>query len=110
MTVHDVTTENFDQVVLQATRPVLVDFYASWCPPCRAIAPVLDELAAEFTDRVDIVKVNIDNAPELAQQFDVQGVPTLVAFRSGREIERMVGAASEPTLRSRLSAISESAA
>ncbi len=72
--------------------PVLVDFWAPWCGPCHAVAPVLEELAEELAGRVRIAKVNVDDEPDLADRFDVRGIPTMILFSDGRELDRKVGA------------------
>lgn len=105
-----IASYEFESEVLDADAPVLVDFYATWCPPCRMIAPVLDQLAGEFAGRVKIVKVNIDESPELAEQLLVNAVPTLVAFAGGRVVDRIEGALPAAALRARLSRLAGSAA
>ena len=86
-------TEEFEQVVLGAEAPVLVDFFATWCGPCRALAPTLDELAGELTGRARVVKIDVDQAPDLAQRYGISSIPCLVLFKGGREVGRLVGAA-----------------
>ncbi len=96
--IREVGVEDFEGAVLLATGPVVVDFYGTHCPPCRALAPVLDALAAAFAGRVTIVKVNVDEGGDLAERYAVTAVPTLVAFSGGAEIDRRVGAAPRPAL------------
>lgn len=85
-----ITKENFESEVLQANKPVLVDFWAAWCGPCRAISPVVDEIASEREDVV-VGKINVDEQPELAQQFGVMSIPTLIVFKNGQAAEKSVG-------------------
>ena len=85
------TSANFDQTVAGG-KPVLVDFWAPWCGPCRMIAPVIEEIAADFEGRVVVAKVNVDDEPALAQRFGVMSIPTLVIVKDGRVVEQAVGA------------------
>ena len=87
-----ITDETFRTEVLESETPVLVDFSASWCGPCRYIAPVIDKLANEFRDKVKVVKLDIEEAPVTTQEFGIRGVPTFIFFNNGTEVERWVGA------------------
>ena len=91
MAVVTITKENFEQEVLQSAKPVLLDFWASWCGPCRMLSPVVDEVAEERTD-VKVGKVNVDEQPDLAAQFGVMSIPTLLVFKGGKLVNQAVGA------------------
>ncbi len=108
--VYHSSTANFSRDVLNSPVPVLVDFYADWCGPCRMLGPTLDRLAAEFSGRARIVKVNIDQEPELANRFHVSSIPNLVFIVDGQVAGQTTGAAPESSLRQALNQLVTSAA
>jgi len=89
------TKDNFEDEVLKSDIPVLVDFWASWCGPCRAIAPIIDELANDFYGKVKVGKINVDEQGELAAKFRIMSIPTIMLFKGGQTVEKVVGARSK---------------
>jgi len=102
-----VTSSNFDQQVLGSERPVLVDFYATWCAPCRFLTPVLEGLAGEYEGRIDVVKVDIDQEGALAARYGITGVPTLKLFEGGQVVHTSVGLPRPEVLRGQLESVTE---
>ena len=100
------TNDNFQQHVLKSPTPILVDFWAEWCGPCKMIAPILDELADEYSGRVSIGKVNIDDHQNLAAQFGVRAIPTLLLFQNGEVAEQIVGLRSKRDLKASMDKVS----
>ena len=96
-----VTQENFQKEVLESAQPILVDFWAEWCGPCKMLAPILDELAGEYAGKVRIGKVNIDEHQELATQFGIQSIPTLLFFQQGQVTDQLVGLRSKRDLKAK---------
>lgn len=86
-----VNETNFATAVLESTDPVLVDFWAQWCGPCRTLAPIVEELAEEYAGAARVVKLNVDDSPALAERYRVRAIPTLILFRDGEEKERIIG-------------------
>ena len=91
MSILKITNDNFENEVLQSDLPVLIDFWAEWCPPCRMLAPVIDEIAADTDGKAKIGKVNIDEQPELAARFNVMSIPTIIVFKNGKPEGTLVG-------------------
>jgi thioredoxin 1 len=100
-----ITTADFEAEVLQSTRPVLVDFWAEWCGPCRMLAPLLDEIAQEQSGKVKIVKVNVDHESSLAAKFGIQSIPTLILFKDGEKRDQITGLTSKKVLVEKLAAL-----
>ncbi len=93
---------NFQNEVIAAPQPVLVDFWAPWCGPCRTIGPIVNELAKDFDGRAKVAKVNVDDAPALAQRFGIQGIPTILIFRDGRVVDQVTGVVPKRELTAKL--------
>jgi thioredoxin 1 len=87
-----VTDASFESDVLQSGKPVLVDYWAEWCGPCRQVGPVLEEIATEYGDKIDIVKVNVDKNPQVVQIYGIMNIPTLAVFKDGQVVKEIVGA------------------
>ena len=94
-----VTDASFEQDVLKSTKPVLVDFWAEWCGPCKAVAPILDELAREYAGKLTVAKVNIDDNPVTPNEYAVRGIPTMLLFRDGKLLDKKVGAMPKSALK-----------
>ncbi len=86
-----VDDNNFEKIVLKAERPVLVDFWATWCKPCVMVAPIVDELAAEYDGRIEFVKIDIDKNPKIPARYNIRSIPTLLVFKNGEPVSHMVG-------------------
>ncbi|MDQ5844177.1 MAG: thioredoxin [Acidobacteriota bacterium] len=96
--VTNVTDSSFEKDVLQAGKPVLVDFWAEWCAPCRMLAPTIDAIAEQFVETAGVVKLNVDDNTATAQRYGIKGIPTLILFSEGKEVERVVGATSKDSI------------
>ena len=96
--VKDVNDASFETEVLKSDLPVLVDFWAEWCAPCRAMTPIVESVAAKFAGTAKVVKVNVDDNQSVTQRFGIKGIPTMIVFKGGKEAERLVGATNEQSV------------
>jgi thioredoxin 1 len=101
----EVTDNTFEQEVLQSTQPVLVDFWAAWCGPCRAVAPIVEELAGEYEGRLKVMKLDVDDNPRTASAYGVQSIPTLLVFKDGKPAERIIGAVPKKVIADKLQSV-----
>ena len=104
MTARAVTDGTFDQEVINNEKTVLVDFWAEWCGPCRAVSPILDQIAAEHSDKLDIVKLNVDDNPALAAKYQITSIPAMKVFQKGQVVKTVIGAKPKPALEADLAA------
>jgi len=96
--VSDVSDASFEKDVLQSSKPVLVDFWAAWCAPCRMLAPTVEAVAEKYAGSASVVKLNVDENPSVSQRYGIKGIPTLILFKGGKEEERVVGATSKEAI------------
>lgn len=101
----EVTDSTFAQEVLQSQQPVLVDFWAVWCGPCRAVAPIVEELAGEYEGKLKVMKLDVDNNPQTAATYGVQSIPTLLVFKDGKPAERIIGAVPKKVIADKLQSV-----
>jgi thioredoxin 1 len=94
----DVTDQNFATEVLGSDKPIMVDFWAEWCGPCRAVSPILDQIATEHSDKIDVVKLNVDDNPETAMKYQITSIPTMKVFKGGEVVKTVIGAKPKPAL------------
>ncbi len=104
MAVLEITDKNFESEVIKSDLPVLVDFWAEWCGPCKAIGPVVDQISTELDGKLKVCKVNVDDAQDLAKKFNVMSIPTLLVFKGGEQVEQIVGAMSKDVLLEKINA------
>lgn len=100
-----VADANFEEVVLKSDKPVLVDFWAEWCGPCRMVGPIVDELAKEYEGKVEMAKVNVDDNPEVTAQYGIRNIPTILFFKNGEIVDKTVGALPKGKLAEKLEAL-----
>ena len=96
--VKEVSDKSFESDVLKSDRPVLVDFWAQWCAPCRMLAPTVEAVAEKYAESATVVKLNVDDNPAVSQRYGIKGIPTLILFKNGKEEERVVGATSKEAI------------
>lgn len=102
MAVEHITPENFKEIVQDSKLPVLIDFWAPWCGPCQMMGPVFEELSGNYTEKLVFAKLNTEDHPELAGQFGIQGIPSLLFIKDGKEVSRIVGFAPKPMLQQKI--------
>lgn len=103
--VTNVTVDTFEKVVIQSPDLVMVDFWATWCGPCKIVAPVVEELAHEYEGRVNFAKVNTDENPDIASRYNIRGIPTLIFFKDGKVLDQIVGAVPKAQLKSKIDSL-----
>jgi len=101
----EVNEANFDEIVIKSSKPVLVDFWAEWCGPCRMISPIVDEIGIEYADKIVVAKVDVDNNNAIASKFGIRNIPTILFFKNGQVADKQVGAVPKSTLVNKLNAL-----
>ena len=103
--VREVTDQNFAEDVLKAERPVLIDFWAPWCGPCNMVSPVVEKVSDDYADKMEFCKMNVDEAPETAQNYGIMSIPTLMLFKNGQKVDEIIGAVPESSIKTMISAV-----
>lgn len=101
----EITQQNFEKEVLKSDKPVLIDFWAPWCMPCKIIAPTVEKLAEELKEKVKVSKSNVDESPDIATELSVMNIPTLVLFKDGKEVSRMIGVNSKEAIEAKIKSV-----
>ena len=102
---HTVNDTNFDEIVIKSDKPVLVDFWAEWCGPCRMIAPYMEELSSEYEGKALVVKCDVDNSPVIASQFGIRNIPTVLFFKNGVVVDKQIGAVAKSNYAAKLDSL-----
>jgi len=105
--VREVKADDFKKEVLESDKPVLIDFWAEWCVPCKKIEPIIEELSEEFKNHVKFLRLNVDENPSIAYEYEIRGIPTLVLFKDGKPVDRIVGLTSRKELSEKITRIKE---
>ncbi|MEI6863427.1 MAG: thioredoxin [Candidatus Omnitrophota bacterium] len=101
----ELTQDNFEKEITKSVKPVLVDFWAPWCMPCKLIAPIVEKLAIEMKDKVSVLKANVDDSPDIATELSIMNIPTLVLFKAGKEVLRIVGVNSKEAIEAKINSV-----
>ncbi len=101
----ELTKDNFEKEIVKSDKPVLVDFWAPWCMPCKLIAPTVEKLAEEMKGKVNVLKSNVDESPEIATELSIMNIPTLVLFKDGKEVSRMIGVNSKEAILAKINSV-----
>ena len=105
LNVTELTQDNFEKEITKSDKPVLVDFWAPWCMPCKLIAPTVEKLALEMKDKISVLKANVDDNPDIATELSIMNIPTLVLFKAGKEVLRMIGVNSKEAIEAKINSV-----